>query len=103
MLAARNTAVGRPPRLPYRIGEANVSCEPRDIDCYGRTVAVSRKGSEDLNAWMVSQGHALAFRRYSAAYVAIEGQASAAKRGIWAGTFEDPSDWRRRKRGGRSE
>lgn len=89
--------------LSDRIGEANVSCEPRDTDRYGRTVAVCRKGTEDLNAWMVSQGHALAFRRYSTDYVATEGQARAAKRGIWAGTFEDPSDWRRRKRGGRGE
>jgi endonuclease YncB( thermonuclease family) len=89
--------------LAERIGESPITCEPRDTDRYGRTVAVWRKGPEDLNAWMVSQGHALAFRRYSTDYVAIEGQARAAKRGIWAGTFEDPSDWRRRKRGGRGE
>ncbi|MCJ2142176.1 thermonuclease family protein [Methylobacterium sp. E-066] len=89
--------------LSDRIGEANVSCEPRDTDRYGRTVAVCRKGGDDLNAWMVEQGHAVAFRRYSTAYAAQEERARAAKRGIWAGTFEDPSEYRRTARGGRGE
>ena len=86
--------------LSDRIGEAPISCEPRDTDRYGRTVAVCRKGAEDLNAWMVAQGHAVAFRRYSSDYAGQEAQARAAKRGIWAGTFEDPAGWRRTRRGG---
>ena len=89
--------------LADRIGEAPVACEPKDTDRYGRTVAVCRKGDEDLNAWMVAQGHAIAYRRYSTDYVAQEGQARAAKRGVWAGTFQLPSDWRRASRGGRGE
>ncbi|WP_244475097.1 thermonuclease family protein [Methylobacterium sp. Leaf99] len=48
--------------LSDRIGEAPIACEPRDTDRYGRTVAVCRKGSEDLNAWMVAQGHSIACR-----------------------------------------
>ena len=86
--------------LSDRIGEAPISCEPRDTDRYGRTVAVCRKGTEDLNSWMVAQGHAVAFRRYSSEYVGQEAQARAAKRGIWAGTFEEPAGWRRTRRGG---
>ena len=86
--------------LADRIGEGNVTCEPRDTDRYGRTVAVCRKGSEDLNGWLVRQGHAIAYRRYSQDYVAAEGEAKAAKRGIWAGTFQDPQDWRRDRRAG---
>ncbi|MGU3339028.1 thermonuclease family protein [Methylobacterium mesophilicum] len=89
--------------LSDRIGEANISCEPKDTDRYGRSVAVCRKGGEDLNAWMVAQGHALAFRRYSADYLGQEAEARTRKRGIWAGTFEDPADWRRRRRGGHGE
>ncbi|WP_348532368.1 thermonuclease family protein [Methylobacterium oxalidis] len=49
------------------MGSASVSCEPRDTDQYGRTVAACRLGSEDLNGWMVGQGHAMAYRRYSEA------------------------------------
>jgi endonuclease YncB( thermonuclease family) len=86
--------------LADRIGEAPILCDPRDTDPYGRTVAVCKRGTEDLNAWMVAQGHAVAFRRYSSDYAGQEAQARAAKRGIWAGTFEDPAGWRRISRGG---
>jgi hypothetical protein len=34
---------------------------------------VCRAGGEDLNAWLVSQGWALAYRHYSTAYVEEEG------------------------------
>ena len=84
--------------LADRIGEAPISCEPRDTDRYGRTVAVCRKGGEDLNAWMVEQGLATAYQRYSRDYVQAETTARSLKRGLWAGTFDPPSDWRRGKR-----
>ena len=84
--------------LSDRIGDATVSCEPRDMDRYGRTVAVCSKGTEDLNAWMVAQGHAIAYRRYSTDYVEAEDQAKAAKRGIWAGSFTTPAEWRKGER-----
>ncbi|MCJ2095500.1 thermonuclease family protein [Methylobacterium sp. J-072] len=84
--------------LADRIGEGPISCEPRDTDRYGRTVAVCRKGTEDLNAWMVQQGLATAYQRYSRDYVPAEATARAGKRGLWAGTFDPPSDWRRAKR-----
>ncbi|MET3415191.1 endonuclease YncB(thermonuclease family) [Methylobacterium sp. 1030] len=86
--------------LAGRVGEANISCEPRDTDRYGRTVAVCRKGDEDLSAWMVSQGYAMAYQRYSRDYLGAETTARALKRGLWAGTFDPPSDWRRAKRAG---
>jgi len=86
--------------LSDRIGQSPISCEPRDTDRYGRTVAVCRKVDEDLNAWMVSQGHAIAYRRYSTDYVGAETAAKVAKRGIWAGTFQKPTDYRKGKRAG---
>jgi endonuclease YncB( thermonuclease family) len=84
--------------LADRIGETPISCDPRDTDRYGRTVAVCRKGAEDLNAWMVEQGLATAYQRYSRDYMQAEITARSLKRGLWAGTFDPPSDWRRRKR-----
>ncbi|GJE41420.1 thermonuclease family protein [Methylobacterium soli] len=89
--------------LAEHIGDATVDCEPRDKDQYGRTVSVCRKGAEDLNAWLVSQGHAIAYRRFSPDYIREEVRARAAKRGIWAGTFEEPSAWRRATRGATRE
>lgn len=82
--------------LSGRIGARTVSCSQRDIDSYGRVVAVCRAGGEDLNAWLVRQGWAVAYRRYSRDYVAVETEARSARRGIWAGSFVPPEDWRRR-------
>jgi len=78
--------------LSDRIGQSPITCEPRDTDRYGRMVAVYRKASEDLNAWILSQGHAIAYQWYSTDYVAAEATAKATKRGIWAGAFTTPSD-----------
>jgi endonuclease YncB( thermonuclease family) len=84
--------------LADKIGTRPVSCSRRDTDRYGRMVAVCRAGGEDLNSWMVEQGHAIAFRRYSMAYVPIEDAARIAKRGLWAGEFQSPDVYRREAR-----
>ena len=84
--------------LAGRIGGRTVACEERDRDRYGRTVAVFRDGGEDVNAWMVSQGWALAYRRYSRDYVGEETAARDARRGVWRGDFVPPWDWRRGER-----
>ena len=77
------------------IGRRTVSCQQRDIDRYGRIVAQCRQGATDIGEWLVGQGLALAYRKYSKAYVAAEETASAARRGVWAGSFAAPWDWRR--------
>jgi len=84
--------------LADKIGTRPVTCEQRDIDRYKRIVAVCRDGEEDLNAWMVMQGHAVAYRRYSKDYIAAEEYAQAEKRGIWSGEFTMPWRWRRGER-----
>ena len=80
--------------LADRIGRAAVTCQPRDLDRYGRVVAVCFKGSEDLNRWMVANGWAVAFRRYSVDYVADEAGAHRKQINIWSGSFDMPWDWR---------
>lgn len=45
---------------------------------------------------MVSNGWALAYRRYSIEYVDDETTAETAERGLWAGEFIEPWEWRRR-------
>ena len=81
--------------LAGRIAGRTVACEERDRDRYGRIVAVCRHGGQDVNAWMVSQGLALAYRRYSRDYVAEEASARDARLGMWRGDFVPPWDWRR--------
>jgi endonuclease YncB( thermonuclease family) len=80
--------------LSDHIGKRLVSCDPRDTDRYGRVVAVCWAETEDLNAWMVRQGHAIACRRYVEDYANAELTAKALRTGIWAGTIQGPSGWR---------
>lgn len=83
--------------LSDKIARRLVSCEPRDMDRYKRVVAVCQVAGTDLNAWLVSQGLAVAYRQYSHDYVAQEDTARRAKRGVWAGVFVMPAEWRRTK------
>lgn len=80
------------------IGRAVIRCEPKGRDRYKRIIAVCFKGATNLNAWMVAQGWAVAFRKYGIDYIAQEDKARLARRGIWSGSFEMPWDWRARKR-----
>lgn len=80
--------------LSDRIGRRPVRCEQTDIDRYRRIVARCSVGGEDLGAWLVGQGLAIAYRRYGRDYVEAETDAREARRGMWAGDFEMPWDWR---------
>ena len=83
--------------LADKIGSATVQCEPRDTDRYKRAVAICRAGELELNRWLVSEGLAIEYQKYSGGrYRDAEDDAKAAKRGLWAGTFEWPWEWRRR-------
>ena len=68
-----------------------VTCVGAERDRYGRLLARCRARGVDVNAAMVRDGHAVAF----GAHQAEEAEAKAAYRGLWAGTFERPQDWRR--------
>ena len=81
--------------LVRHIDSRSVACEERDQDRNGRIVAVCRYGGQDVNAWLVREGWAMAYRRYSSAYAGEEASAKAAKRGVWRGEFVPPWDWRR--------
>jgi endonuclease YncB( thermonuclease family) len=104
-------AAGRPYRcgqraalaLSDRIGRSTVECRQRDVDRYGRIVAVCFKAGEDLNAWMVRQGWALAYVRYSSDYVSDQAAAEAQHWGLWQGEFTPPEAWRRGERERRSQ
>ena len=84
--------------LADMIGRSVVICEPKGRDRYKRVIAVCFKGEINLNAWMVLQGWAGAFRKYGNDYIREEDEARHARRGIWAGSFDMPWDWRARNR-----
>ena len=77
------------------VGSATIVCRKEDVDSYGRIVARCSNGSTDLAAAMARAGMVIAYRRYSNDYVDEEREAKAAKRGIWAGEFTPPEQWRR--------
>ena len=49
--------------LVQLVAGKGVSCEARDVDRYGRMVAVCTADGEDINAAMVALGWALAYRQ----------------------------------------
>ena len=82
--------------LRTRIGTDAVTCTIAGRDRYLRALGICYAADgTDLNGWLVRQGHALAYRRYSTKYVPQEDQAKAAQAGLWAGEFIKPWDWRR--------
>jgi endonuclease YncB( thermonuclease family) len=86
--------------LSDQIERSPVACHVRDTDRYGRAIAVCMKDARNLSAWMVQQGWAVAYRRYSRDYIPAEEDARRSRRNIWSGQFDMPWDWRRTQRGG---
>lgn len=88
--------------LRQQIGNHAVACEPQGPAVKDaareRLTALCRAGSVDLSAWMAGHGHARAVRQVAPGYVHQERRAWATRRGIWAGVFEEPADWRQAQR-----
>ncbi len=58
------------------------------LDQYGRTVATCSVGGIDLADWLVRNGYALDWPRYSGGkYGDAQREAERAGRGIWAGSY----------------
>ena len=84
--------------LKQKIGDNTIRCEIEGRGTYGRALGECYQGEVNLSQWLVLNGHALAYRRYSTRYVQEEDEARSAKRGMWAGTFEKPWKWRKKNR-----
>ena len=80
------------------LGARPVECSEKGKDRNQRIIARCEVGSIDIGNWMVEHGWAVAFRKYSMAYVGAEEHARAAKLGMWAGNFSMPEQWRRATR-----
>ena len=82
--------------LTQKIGSTQIRCDLSDRDKYGRYVGICYTDI-DLNGFMVESGNAMAYRQYSARYIAQEDSARIHRRGIWSGSFQAPWDYRRGK------
>ncbi|MFZ2158763.1 MAG: thermonuclease family protein, partial [Bradyrhizobium sp.] len=74
------------------------TCHTKQTDRRGRQVARCEVGGEDIQKWMVANGWALAYLRFSNDYEADEKAAREAKAGMWQGAFIAPWDWRVRNK-----
>lgn len=80
------------------VADRPVSCHSQGTDRYQRVLARCFVGNEDMQAWLVSNGWAMAYRRYSKDYVAAEEHAAATRAGMWRGEFMPPWEWRQQRR-----
>lgn len=79
--------------LERLIAGHEVTCAGEKRDRYGRVLVVCRIGDLNLNAEMVRSGWAVTYLGHD--FDREEAEARAAKRGLWAGSFQRPADWRR--------
>tara|TARA_B100000767_G_scaffold248791_1_gene249962 strand:- start:706 stop:1176 length:471 start_codon:yes stop_codon:yes gene_type:complete len=82
--------------LIKRISKNKVKCvTQKNKDRYNRFIGVCYVKQKDLNKWMVRNGHAIAYKRYSKDYILDERFAKTNKLGLWSGTFLKPEKWRK--------
>lgn len=72
-----------------------VTCTISGKDRYDRALGGCSVRNVDLQDWLVRNGHALAYRQYSKAYIPAEEEARRNKAGMWAGEFVEPWNWRK--------
>ena len=84
--------------LTRLVAGRGVTCDIHGHDRYDRALATCHAGRHHAQRRHGVRGAPLAFRRYSRAYVGEEARARAARRGLWAGAFVPPWDWRQMQR-----
>src|SRR3982074_1338587 len=87
-----------PEHLRALIGDRHVTCGPRSVDRYGRTVALCRADGRDRGAGMWGDGHTWAFVRSSRDYVEEEHGAGGPWAGVKGRTCESSWQWHAEKR-----
>ena len=93
----KNYACGKIARdnLKEKIGNMKIRCISSGKDRYRRYLGTCFIKTVNLNKWMVKNGNAVAYRRYSKEYTIDEEFAKNNKLGIWSGTFIQPEKWRK--------
>ena len=82
-------------KLKNKIKNSKIKCITSSKDRYKRYLAICYKGDVNLNKWMVRNGYAVAYKRYSKQYLNEENFAKDNKLGMWQGTFLRPEKWRK--------
>ena len=80
------------------VGNKKIVCTDEGKDFYKRQLSYCFAGDLNINKQMVRDGYAVAYSYYDVSFVVDEMIAKGKKRGIWRGDFQNPSDWRKKKK-----
>ena len=78
-----------------------IYCYYSEVDRYKRLIAecfLGKDSSFNINKYMVRNGLAVAYLKYSKKYLNTQELAKKGKMGIWQGTFIMPEEWRRKNK-----
>ena len=79
-----------------KIADNKIVCISEGKDQYKRTLAECFVNNESLSSYLVKNGYAFAYRRYSKKFIADEDFARTNKIGMWSMKFDYPWDWRKK-------
>lgn len=88
--------------LQQQINGRKLTCIGDEKDKYGRLIATcylyfsAQAKYQNLNAWMVKNGWAVAYKYYSKRYIEQEKYAQKNNLGIWQSQFLEPFEWRQK-------
>ena len=83
--------------LADRIRGQFVSCEIECADDYDRQIARCQHDGTDLSVWLIEQGLAMAYRKFSDRIADQEDKARSQRIGLWQTDFEPPWEYRARR------
>ena len=79
-----------------KIGKNKVNCVREGKDQYKRTLAECFVNDLSLSKFLVREGYAFAYRKYSKKFIEDENFAKNNNMGMWSMKFEYPWDWRKK-------
>jgi endonuclease YncB( thermonuclease family) len=82
--------------LIEKIGKNKVQCVREGKDQYKRTLAECFVNKVSLSSYLVRNGYAFAYRRYSTKFIRDEDFARTNNLGMWSMTFDYPWDYRKK-------
>ena len=81
--------------LITKVTNNKISCTDEGKDFYGRVLGECFVNGESLSSYLVREGFAFAYRKYSDKYILDEEYAKSNKLGMWSMKFEYPWDFRK--------
>ena len=78
------------------IGNKKINCVREGKDQYKRTLAECFINDLSLSSYLVKNGYAFAYRKYSKKFIVDEDFAKSNNLGMWSMKFEYPWDWRKK-------